>query len=87
LADKGVRVILVQAETVDEEKLGAWLSKRRIALPVGRIRDNVDEVRRTWGVRSLPWLILTDRKHIVTVEGFGLNELNDEIKETENVER
>jgi hypothetical protein len=45
------------------------------------------KIRAAWGVRSLPWLILTDRKHIVTVEGFGLNELNDEIKETENVER
>ncbi|KPL19112.1 MAG: hypothetical protein AMJ75_12740, partial [Phycisphaerae bacterium SM1_79] len=49
LADKGVFVVLVQAETVDEGKLGAWLSKGRIALPVGRIRDNVDEVRRHWG--------------------------------------
>jgi len=87
LADRGVRVVLVQAETVDEEKLGAWLSKRSIALPVGRIRDNVDQVRRSWGLRSLPWLILADRKHIVTGEGFGLDELDEKIKGIENADR
>ncbi|KPL19111.1 MAG: hypothetical protein AMJ75_12735 [Phycisphaerae bacterium SM1_79] len=80
-------MVLVQAETVDEEKLGAWLSKRSIALPVGRIRDNVDQVRRSWGLRSLPWLILADRKHIVTGEGFGLDELDEKIKGIENADR
>ncbi|GAF82278.1 unnamed protein product, partial [marine sediment metagenome] len=32
------------------------------------------------GVRSLPWLILTDTEHIVRTDGFGTNELNEKIK-------
>jgi len=32
-----------------------------------------------WGVKSLPWLILTDRKHIVRAEGFGLSELDEKL--------
>jgi hypothetical protein len=45
------------------------------------------KIRAAWGLKALPWLILTDPKRVVTAEGFGLNELNDKIKETENVER
>jgi hypothetical protein len=87
LARKGVFVVLVHAARAEKGKLEAWLEKRKIALPVGRIRDNVDEVRRQWGVKSLPWLILTDPKHVVTAEGFGLNELNDKINESANLKR
>jgi hypothetical protein len=32
-------------------------------------------------VRSLPWLILTDREHIVIAEGFNVNELDDKMTE------
>jgi len=87
LAGKGVRVILVHAAAVDDAKLGVWVKKRSMVLPVGRIRENVDQVRDAWGVRSLPWLILTDRNHVVTAEGFGLEELDDRIKERENAKR
>jgi len=40
----------------------------------------------TWGVRSLPWLILTDTDHIVRSEGFGFEELGEKIKEINDVE-
>lgn len=40
-----------------------------------------DKTRLNWGIKSLPWLILTDRKNVVKAEGFALNELNDRIKE------
>ena len=30
-----------------------------------------------WGVQSLPWLILTDKNHIVTAEGFSIDDLNE----------
>ena len=33
-------------------------------------------------VKSLPWLVLADEKCIVVAEGFGLDELDDKIKET-----
>jgi hypothetical protein len=87
LARKGVFVVLVHAAKAEKGKLEAWLAKRKIALPAGRIEGDVQKVLRNWGVRSLPWLILTDNKHIVTTEGFGLNELNDKINGSANLKR
>jgi len=37
--------------------------------------------RFAWGVRSLPWLILTDKQDIIRAEGFGVDELNAKIEE------
>jgi len=44
------------------------------------IQADEEKTRIDWGVRSLPWLILTDKEHIVTAEGFSVNELNEQIK-------
>lgn len=51
----------------------------RIPFTVGMIQDNEDSIRFDWAVKSLPWLILTDRTHVVTTEGFGLDDLDDKI--------
>jgi len=44
------------------------------------IQADEEKTRIDWSVRSLPWLILTDKEHIVTAEGFSVNELNEQIK-------
>ena len=31
------------------------------------------------GDKSLPWLILTDKNHVVTAEGFAVSELDEKI--------
>ncbi|MEN6384258.1 MAG: carboxypeptidase regulatory-like domain-containing protein [Phycisphaerales bacterium] len=36
-----------------------------------------------WGVKSLPWLIFTDKKHIIQAEGFSVNDLDEKIAEQE----
>jgi hypothetical protein len=38
-----------------------------------------DELRYAWGIQSLPWLILTDKKHTVVAEGFSLDDLDKQI--------
>ena len=80
LKQKGVAVIAVQASKVDERTLNEWVKKYEISFPVGMVQGNEEKTGFTWGVRSLPWLILTDRQHIVTAEGFSLADLNDKIK-------
>ena len=45
------------------------------------IRGDKEEVLRKWGVKSMPWLILTVPSHVVSAEGFGLAELNDELRQ------
>jgi len=45
------------------------------------IQADEEKARFTWGVRSLPWLILTDKRHVVTAEGFALGELEDKTRQ------
>jgi len=80
LKEKGITIMAVQTSKVDENTLNKWVQQYTIVLPVGMVKGDINETRFTWGVRSLPWLILTDRDHIVIAEGFSLNELNGKIK-------
>jgi len=84
LKEKGVTVVAIQASKVDENKLNEWIEKYDITFQVGMLQGDVEKTRFDWGVRSLPWLILTDRKHVVRAEDFGVNELNVKIKEADN---
>jgi len=80
LKERGVYVVAVQASKVDENTLNKWVLEYTIPFPVGMVEGDINETRYSWSVQSLPWLILTDRNHVVTAEGFTLNELNDKIK-------
>jgi peroxiredoxin len=79
-ATKDIAVIAIQASKVDEEKLNDWIKKNNIPFPIGMVQGDEEKIRFTWGVRSLPWLILTDKKHIVRAEGFSIFELGNKYK-------
>jgi hypothetical protein len=80
LKQKGVAVVAVQASTIDENTLNEWIKKYNILFQVGMVQGDVEKTRFAWGVRSLPWLILTNPQHLVRAEGFGLNEINEKLK-------
>ena len=48
------------------------------------IESNEEQTRFTWGVRLLPWLILTNKEHIVITEGFSISELDEKVDEAIN---
>lgn len=79
LLNRNVYMIFVHAGPVAEQKLIAWLKNNKIKPPAGMSRANLPELGQSWGVQSLPWLILTDKKHIVQAEGFSINELDEKI--------
>ena len=79
LKQKGIICVAVQASKIDENKLNEWIKKYNIPFPAGMIESDQEKIRFTWGVKSLPWLILTDNKHIVRAEGFALSELDEKI--------
>jgi len=87
LADKDVYTVLVYAGPVIESAVNDWLRKNRVTIPVGKFDGNMQVLGRSWAVQSLPWLTITDHNHIVTAEGFSLNELNEKIKEADNVKQ
>ena len=94
LREKGVTVVAVQASKVDETTLAEWVKNSNIAFPVGMVQGDPsatlgtgeEQTRSAWGVQSLPWLILTDREHVVIAGGFGVDDLDERIKEADNVE-
>lgn len=86
LKQKGIIIVAVQASKVDENTLNDWVKKYKIPFPVGIVQGDEEKTRFAWGVRSLPWLILTDKEHVVRREGFGLEELARKIKEINDAE-
>ena len=79
LKTKNIVVVAIQASKADESVLNGWVKKNNVPFPVGVIEGDEKEIRLGWGIKSLPWLILTDKGHNVTAEGFGLDELDDKI--------
>ena len=77
LSRQGVTVIAVHASKVDKNTLDEWMKKSNIDFPVGIIEADEEETRFMWGVKSLPWLILTNSEHVVTAVDFNLDELNE----------
>jgi len=64
---------------ISVETLDQWREKFRIPFEIGIVTGDLETVRWQWGVQSLPWLILTDRQHVVRAEGFALAELDEKI--------
>ena len=83
LKQQGIIVVAVQASKIDGDKLNDWVKKYKIPFAVGMIQGDVEKSRFAWGVKSLPWLILTNRKHIIKSNGFSMAELNEKIQAAE----
>lgn len=82
LKKKGVLIVLIHASPADPNAMNQWMTKFKIFSPCGVITGDsikVETIRNKWGVRGLPWLILTDKNHIVRAEGFSINELDERI--------
>jgi hypothetical protein len=80
LQAKGVVVVAIQSSKIEQTKLKEWIKAQDISFPVGMVEGDSEKICFAWGVKSLPWLILTDRNHIVTAEGFSISELNEKIE-------
>jgi len=80
LKEKGITVVAIHAAKVEQAKLDEWARENKITFPVGMIPEQEEQIRFDWGVKLLPWLILTDKRHIVTTEGFVMNELDNIIQ-------
>jgi hypothetical protein len=85
LKQEGVTVLGIQSSMVDKNTLNKWVKKNNIPFHIGMVQDDEEKTRLNWGVKSLPWLILTDRSHVIHAEGFGLDNLDKMIKEMNNV--
>jgi hypothetical protein len=69
-------ILTIQAEPVERETLSKWTDK----LTVGMIEKDAEKVRASWGVQSLPWLVLAASDGTVLAEGFQLAEWQEILK-------
>ncbi len=83
LKQKGIIVVAIQISKITEDTLNEWVKDQNVSFPVGIVQGDEEEIRFTWGVKSLPWLVLTDTNHIVRAEGFALTELDDKLEKPE----
>lgn len=81
LDDHGVGVLLVHVNGIEQETLDQWLKKNQIPFVSCIIQGDFEKRKGQCRVESLPWLILTDREHVVQAEGFGMSELDVELKQ------
>ncbi len=74
-----MEIATVHAAQVEGGALTQWLDTNKVPFKAGTIAGDIDKTRLAWGVASLPHLILTDKKHMVVAEGFGLDELDKQV--------
>lgn len=77
IKDKGFVTIAVQTSKIEQAKLDGWIKENNITFPLGMIEADEEKTRFNWGIRSLPWLILTDKEHVVIAEGFNIAGLEE----------
>ena len=76
LSDLGVKVVTIQTARVEPAVLSRWIQENAVPFPVLTPMDDLDSIRSTWNIPSLPWLILADRNHIVKATGIFIDELD-----------
>ena len=79
LRARNIAVVVIQAAPIDPQELADWARSQDAPFPVVASKIDRTKLRLDWGVESLPWLILTDRGHVVRAEGFAPSELDDKI--------
>jgi len=75
LKEQEVVVIAIQTSKVNKEKLDEWIKEQKTSFLLGSLPGKEKAVFGQWSVRGLPWLIITDKDHKVTHEGFTIDEL------------
>jgi len=79
LAEDDIEVVCIQVADVEDKVVNEWAKENKIPFAIGKSTNETGKTTFDWGVKSMPWLILTDRRHIVIKEGFALNDLNEQI--------
>ena len=80
LKQKGVAVVVLQSGTMTDDAFAEWKRDAAVPFQVGSFKTDPDKARAAWGAAALPWLILTDKRHRVTAEGFAPEEIEAKLQ-------
>jgi hypothetical protein len=76
LAEKGVVVLGIDLSKAEASTRSQWITEQKIQIPIVTVEGDLDELRVSWTVKALPWLVLTDKGHVVKAEGFAVGDLD-----------
>jgi len=82
MKDRQIVALTVDVSGAGRESLDAWMKQSNVPFAAGVLKGPFQEKRMPWGVQSLPWLILTDDKHVVVAEGISVQELDSRLSQT-----
>jgi len=72
LQGKGLTLIAVQVSAVETQQLEQWIQDQGIPFAILQAPGTFEQKRLDWGIKSLPWMVLTDADHFVLQEGLTL---------------
>ena len=73
--DKNTVVLVVNAGAKRGKEAEDWLKENGPSLTAGIVKGDPHDTLLAWGARGLPWLVLTDKEHVITKAGFNLGAL------------
>jgi hypothetical protein len=76
LSSKGVTPVVIQVSKADLGRYQDWIKANQIAFTIHSTEGDFESRKAQWGVRAVPWLILTDKDRKVVAEGFAASELD-----------
>lgn len=83
LKENNIGIMAIHTSNVEQKYLNEWAKENSINFPIGMIKE--EKTKTNWGVKSLPWLVLTDKNHIVMAEGFSIDQLDKTIEGINNI--
>ncbi|MBN1975412.1 MAG: redoxin domain-containing protein [Sedimentisphaerales bacterium] len=75
LQNKNIEILIVHAGTKAETEVNNWIQENNISFASGIVDGDPYNTLWVWGARGLPWLVLTDDKHVIAKAGFNIDEL------------
>ena len=80
LRKENVIVVGVQALPINDKVLALMKWQIDNAFPIKELGNRAEEICFQWGVRELPWLVVSDRAGVVQAEGFSYKDIDREVK-------
>jgi hypothetical protein len=75
LSSKGITAVVIQTSKTDPKQYDDWLKTNQIGFPIRSVEADFETKKAAWGVKALPWLILTDKDRKVVAEGFAVSDI------------
>ena len=70
LQDSDIVVLAVHCGAKQAKQVADWLDKNAPSLTAGTIEADPYDTLLAWGARGMPWVVLTNERHIITNEGI-----------------